>query len=176
MKEIIISLALLMAFFLIFTYSVATFVGKRVQSKEAKIVFFRRQLYLLPMLSMFLVLYLFLKAKFFPEISLFLEVLLLLVVSLFLASRVELHFAKDPREYKSGDEGLILTSVRNAFRFSEIDKVFVENQSRVAIHCTTAKGSKRVLSVHITDDKRRKQIVSWLKAGMKESKKASSHS
>lgn len=165
MQEYIVTLSILVLLFELFTLFQATRLGKKVGSSEAVKHTFIRSSALMIIMSVLLLVYQYIKTNFLQNVSVVWELVGLFAIVIFLAIKTEGYFAARPLYYEKDDNALILTSVRNPIDLTKLSGVTV-NGARIEVE-QLGKPSR---SIHLADEKIRKEIVRKLRAHLKKNK------
>lgn len=167
MKEYFVTISVLVLVYELFVLFQAWRQGNKVGSKDAMKHTFIRMSTLMLTMAAILTIYQFIKLNFLQNISVYIELAFLFVIVIFLATKTEGYFAKRPLYYEKGDDALILTSIRNPIDLTRVSEVKVEG---TRIEVTQIGRPPR--SIHMADDKIRKEVVRKLRARIRDNKAA----
>lgn len=165
MQQYTVTLSILVLLFELFTLFQATRLGKKVGSNEAVKHTFIRSSALMIIMAVLLLVYQWLKMNVLKNVPMAYELIGLFAIVIFLAIKTEGYFAKRPLYYEKDSNALILTSVRNPIDLNKLSGVNV-NGARIEVE-QLGKPSR---SIHLADEKIRKEIVRKLKGHLKKNK------
>lgn len=165
MQQYLITISILVMLYEVFILLQSWRLGKKVGSRDAARHTFIRSSFLMLVMAGVLTIYQFVKLNFLDNVSLWIELGGLFLIVILLAIKTEGYFAKRPLYYEKDDFALILTSVRNPLDLTRLSAVEV-NGSRIEVEVI----GRPPRSIHLDDDKIRKDIVRKLKARVRQNK------
>ena len=165
MQQYLITISILVMLYEAFILMQAWRLGKKVGSAEATKHTFIRSSFLMLLMAGVLTIYQFVKLNFLDNVPLWLELGGLFLIVIVMAIKTEGYFARRPLYYEKDDFALILTSVKNPLDLTRVSGVEV-NGSRIEVEVI----GRPPRSIHLADDKIRKDIVRKLKARVRQNK------
>lgn len=165
MQQYLITISILVMLYEVFILLQSWRLGKKVGSSEATKHTFIRSSFLMLLMAGVLTIYQFIKLNFLDNVPLWIELAGLFLIVIVMAIKTEGYYARRPLYYEKDDFALILTSVRNPLDLTRLSGVEV-NGSRIEVEVI----GRPPRSIHLADDKIRKDIVRKLKARVRQNK------
>ena len=165
MQQYFITISILVLLYEVFILFQSWRQGQKVGSAEATKHTFIRTSFLMLVMAALLTVYQFIKLNFMPDFSVIWELVGLFVIVIFIAMKTEGYYSKRPLYFEKDDNALILTSVKNPLDLTRLSGVQV-NGSRIVVVLV----GRPPRSIHLNNDKVRKEIVRKLRARVRQNK------